>query len=404
MMMPFSLQRLLLLLLLLSVFVFGPGSLLADHIKFHKTEKTPPTSAKNKTDRDIIRYNKKLLSAYNKYQKKAAKIWGAESLKPDPNKDVTYRDDFRQRSEVDYEQGVVSVELAIASDRDNSPKEIGDKLTMAVMQTLLQGPDERSIISIAEDPTPPKSDKPPVLEGLVTMPDGSPVTAQNAEAFTRSQAHLSSMRAIVGTDGHQRIIIGTRFNLLPDHIRIRAKQFSKAIEHYAKVHRLPASLIYAIIETESMFNPYAKSPVPAFGLMQLVPGGGARDAFRFLYDKDHVVRERYLYDPDNNIELGVAYLHILYFRYFRHIKDPVARTWASVAAYNTGAQNVLKAFSGDYNKANYVTHRSWKKHALSQINNMKPEHVYDHLHQYLPYEETRNYIKKIRDRMSKYET
>jgi membrane-bound lytic murein transglycosylase C len=153
-----------------------------------------------------------------------------------------------------------------------------------------------------------------------------------------------------------------------------------------------------------MFNPWAKSPAPAFGLMQLMPGGGARDAFRFLYAKDRVVHERYLYDPDNNIELGVAYLHLLYFRYFRHIKDPVARTWASVAAYNTGAQKVIEAFSGKYKKKRHASRLSWKRHALSKINSMDSENVYKHLQQFLPYEETRNYIRKVRDRMKKYQT
>ena len=138
--------------------------------------------------------------------------------------------------------------------------------------------------------------------------------------------------------------------------------------------------------------------------MQLMPGGGARDAFKFLYSKDRIVKERYLYDPDNNIELGVAYLHLLYFRYFRHIKDPFARTWDSIAAYNTGAQNVIKAFSGKYSKKRFPSRLSWKRHALTTINKMDSERVFLHLHKNLPYQETRNYIRKVRDRMGKYAT
>jgi hypothetical protein len=35
---------------------------------------------------------------------------------------------------------------------------------------------------------------------------------------------------------------------------------------------------------------------------------------------------------------------------------------------------------------------------------MKPEQVYQHLRKYLPHEETRSYIKKVRESMPKYIT
>jgi membrane-bound lytic murein transglycosylase C len=158
------------------------------------------------------------------------------------------------------------------------------------------------------------------------------------------------------------------------------------------------------METESYFNPTAKSPVPAFGLMQLVPATGARDAYKYLYSKDVVVKDTYLYNAENNIELGVAYLHILYYRYLKRIKDPTARQWATIAAYNTGVHNVVKSFSGEYTKAKYASRWSWKRQAINKINKMKPEQVYQHLRHYLPYEETRTYIKKVRDSMPKYIT
>jgi membrane-bound lytic murein transglycosylase C len=117
-----------------------------------------------------------------------------------------------------------------------------------------------------------------------------------------------------------------------------------------------------------------------------------------------VVKDTYLYNAENNIELGVAYLHILYYRYLKRIKDPAARQWATIAAYNTGVQNVVKSFSGEYTKSKYASRWSWKRHAINKINKMKPEQVYEHLRNYLPYEETRDYIKKVRENIPKYIT
>ena len=135
---------------------------------------------------------------------------------------------------------------------------------------------------------------------------------------------------------------------MPDHIKIRAQKYQSQIDVNAHQQKIPSAMILAIMETESMFNPTARSPAPAFGLMQLVPTSGARDAYQQLYNKDRIVSDRYLYVPENNIKLGAAYLHRLYYNYLSEIKDPVSRQWATIAAYNTGSGNVFRAFAGKY--------------------------------------------------------
>ena len=97
--------------------------------------------------------------------------------------------------------------------------------------------------------------------------------------------------------------------MVPDHIRKRAVVFQTDVNAQSQRQNLPPALVFAVMETESYFNPVAKSPAPAFGLMQLVPTSGAREAYRYVYNKDHVVSDTYLYDPKNNIELGSAYLN-----------------------------------------------------------------------------------------------
>jgi len=375
----------------------------AHHTADHKeNDYKPKLSQHKKTYHEILQHNKAILKAYNEFEEKSAQVWGTEAVVPSAKTSVTYRNNMQERSVVDYEQGKVKVELALSDARDS--KAVEKQLAKAVGETLQQGPDERSMIDIAKNPDAPRSNKPAVLEGLVAKADGTPLTTAEIEEFKKQKARAMLKRPIVGKDGKKRIIISTEFELVPDHIRKRAERFSDTVNEHALLRHIPTHLIYAIMENESYFNPTAKSPVPAFGLMQLVPGTGARDAYKFLYSKDIVVKDTYLYDAENNIELGVAYLHILYYRYLKRIKDPAARQWATIAAYNTGVDNVVKSFAGEYSKAKFSSRWSWKRQAINKINTMKAEQVYNHLRKYLPYKETRAYIKKVRDSMPKYIT
>lgn len=392
------------IVLILLAFYLPAGSVLANHKLHHSDDDDEKTyvSAKQQTDLDLVQYNKQILEAYDKYKEKVAQVWGDDSVVPDAKTDVIYRDQMKQRSVVDFEEGSVSVEIAINTDDVAVARNIEERLAAAIEQTILEPSDDRSIIEIAEDPEPPKSNNPPELQGLVADDDGNPLQLDGINAFKKHTSNRSKRRFIVGRDGKKRVLITTRFHLVPNHIRVRAEKFRDVVDRNAALHRIPAPVIFAIIETESMFNPRAKSPVPAFGLMQLVPNTGARDAFKYLYRKDKVVKESYLYEPKNNIELGAAYLHLLYFRHFKHIKDHDARQWATIAAYNTGAINVFRSFAGEYTRANYPSLWSWKSNALKQINSMKAEQVYEYLRQYLPAEETREYLYKVRERMEKY--
>ena len=388
-------------LLILIAFSLWIRPIEAHHSAEHQ-ESTPSVSQHKKTYHQILLQNKAILQAYKDFEEKSAQVWGTDTVVPSAKTAVTYRDNMKQRSVVDYEQGKVKVELALPPAHDAQMAE--RDLANAVEDTLLQGPDERSMIDIAKNPDAPKSNKPPVLEGLVAKEDGTPLGRAEIAEFKKQKARAMLKRPIVGKDGKKRVIISTEFQLVPNHIRKRAERFSDAVNENALMHHIPTHLIYAIMETESYFNPTAKSPVPAFGLMQLVPGTGARDAYKFLFSKDIVVKDTYLYNAENNIELGVAYLHILYYKYLKRIKDPAARQWATIAAYNTGVHNVVKSFSGEYTKAKYSSRWSWKRHAINKINKMKPEQVYQHMRKHLPYEETRSYIKKVRESMPKYIT
>lgn len=98
--------------------------------------------------------------------------------------------------------------------------------------------------------------------------------------------------------------------------------FDHLIRASAARHGVDPALVKAVIHTESAFNPNARSPVGAMGLMQLMPGT-ARD-----------MGVANAWDPAQNIEGGVKYLAWLQ-RQFSN-RDYV------IAAYNAGLGNVKK--------------------------------------------------------------
>jgi len=146
------------------------------------------------------------------------------------------------------------------------------------------------------------------------------------------------------------------------------------------------------METESSFNPRATSPIPAFGLMQVVPKTAGIDAYRHVYGEKKVVSAEFLYDELNNIMMGTAYFNLLDNRYLRDISNGESRFYCAVASYNTGVGNLAKTFTGEKNI----------RAAANVINAMEPNEVYEFLIENLPALETQNYLRKIVKRAEKY--
>jgi soluble lytic murein transglycosylase-like protein len=106
----------------------------------------------------------------------------------------------------------------------------------------------------------------------------------------------------------------------------RAAEYDSLIEAHATRHSISADLVRAVIQAESAFNPSARSPKGAMGLMQLMPATAAELG---------VVRP---YDPDENIRGGVAYLRQLLDRYDGNEE-------LALAAYNAGP-GAVQRFGG----------------------------------------------------------
>ncbi len=174
----------------------------------------------------------------------------------------------------------------------------------------------------------------------------------------------------------------------------RAHQYQSLATQESSKWSIAPSLVMAIMHTESAFRPEAKSHVPAFGLMQVVPTSAGRDVNKRIHNIDAPMKEADLYQPDFNVETGTAYLHILNSKYLKNIKNEQSRLYCMIAAYNTGAGNVARAFND--NRSTNI------REAVDKINRMTSEQVYAQLIDRLPYDETKNYLKKVSSRMDLY--
>jgi membrane-bound lytic murein transglycosylase C len=247
---------------------------------------------------------------------------------------------------------------------------------------------------LTSDSTPPPMNEDSLLIDQIRMADGRPVPKWLVKEFAIEVVDKQSPSTInvVGTDGIERLVVSISFKLVSNHIEVRAKRFQPLVIAHAQKHDLDPALIMAIIHTESVFNPRARSSTPAYGLMQLVPFTGGQEAYQAIYGKKRELTSEYLYDPQNNIELGATYFSILKNKYMRAIKDSKSRTYCAVAAYNAGASNVGRAF---------ISKKSIKK-ATPVINTLTSDQVYARLLKSLPLKESRDYVKKVFSRIDLY--
>ena len=123
--------------------------------------------------------------------------------------------------------------------------------------------------------------------------------------------------------------------------------------------RIPESLVYAVMRTESSFSPAVLSSAGAVGLMQLMPSTA-----RQVVGKNATFDPADLTRPEFNISCGVRHLKELTVQYDNSLV-------LSVAAYNAGATAVNR----------------WRK----KFGTLREDEFIENI----PYGETREYVKKV---------
>lgn len=330
-----------------------------------------------------LRLVQDLQQAQRNYQKlvdflsgKAGAQWGnREVVTPSNKRYVKYTQNYMSRAIVQFDRGLVTVETL-------DPARPEQSLKNAIVTTLLTPEDPRAV-DLYSDKSVALSGRPYLL-GLVVDQQGRAIdTPALAEGYADHLLRTARQTRMVDTEQGSKRVHYVQITMVRDYENRQAQRYAASVDKHAKQYGVSKSLIYAVMKTESSFNPFAVSSAPAYGLMQLVPETGGRDAYQMVKGYAHTPSKEYLFDPDNNIELGTAYLNILEQRYLARIEHPLTREYCTIAAYNGGAGNVFNMFSKDRAKAPDV------------INSLPPAEVYRRLRDEHPRDETRRYLVKV---------
>lgn len=136
-------------------------------------------------------------------------------------------------------------------------------------------------------------------------------------------------------------------------------KYSNLVYNYSRQYNIDSMLVFAVIKAESNFNQNAVSKKGAVGLMQITPKTG--EYISNLID-DKTYKNEKLFDPEFNIKYGCFYLKRMINQYDGNIE-------LALMAYNAGSTNVnrwIEMLGRDF-----------------EVN-------------LIPFNETKNYVKKIK--------
>jgi len=259
-------------------------------------------------------------------------------------------------------------------------------------------PDDPGAVDLFSDKEIILTGQPYLQELVVDQNDAVLKSRADVERYADYLVANQLQHRSIDADGVSKNVLYVQMRMVNAHLDKRAVQYAATVRAHSENTKVSRSLIYAVIKTESSFNPYAVSGAPAYGMMQLVPSSGGREAYRKAKGEDVMPSKEYLFDAGNNIELGATYLGVLLNDSpLRAIRNPVSREYCAIAAYNTGPSNVFRAFS-------QLSGRARQEDALDKINSMRPDQVFDALRRNLPYEETRSYVVKVTEAKKRYAT
>ncbi|EEX95255.1 membrane-bound lytic murein transglycosylase C [Vibrio orientalis CIP 102891 = ATCC 33934] len=309
----------------------------------------------------------------NSFSGNIEKRWGRSEIKfAGKSNYVKYIDNYLSRSEVNFDKGLITIETVSPTD----PKQ---HLKNAIITTLLT-PDDPANVDLFSSKEITLEGQPFLYRQVVDQ-DKKPIQwSWRANRF--ADYLIANKLKVKDVDFKKAYYV--EIPMVEEQFEIRSYKYADIVQRASSKYDIPEDLIYAIIKTESSFNPYAVSWANAYGLMQVVPKTAGKDVFKLVKKKSGQPTPEYLFNPENNIDTGTAYFYILKNRYLKDVRHPTSLEYSMISAYNGGTGGVLNTFN-----------RNDRKRAMRDLNALQPNQVYWALTKKHPNAEARRYLEKV---------
>ncbi len=340
---------------------------------FYEKEAKEMANFYSEQDSLFIQYKKDIENMWKTYKESTPKTW------------VSYTKGFEGRSEVDFEKGKVQVE-AVVDPKEDKSKEKAKAIVKEQLKSILQEKDDTGKA---------------ILEGQVEVPDNKDqvIDEKNLDKVAEAIVENAKTEEVKGDDGKLRTVYKIDLDLIPNQVKKRASHYLPTVFKSCERFKIDVPLALAIIETESSFNPKAYNRHGnAYGLMQIVPKYAGATMNKELHKSSKPPTSKQLFDADFNAEMGIGYLSWIANKKWPKVQNKRNLYYAVTCSFNGGWGTIYKAMTGKMNK---IGQKKWDK-MMNDLNEMDSEKLYKKLIKDVPWEETRNYLVKVRKRMDSY--
>ncbi len=337
-------------------------------------------------NKEFKQYLKIYREEFRKYKEKILKEWDKAEVS-DRHKFVFYKDGFKTKEIINYEKGYIEISTITEASPEKAKLKLKKELVSLLLMkkneafqkdTLLRNVEKR--VTKLKFVKTGKIEPEPMISDIIL----NKKLPSKQEVMKFVNKAMKKNKIVVKKTKKGKRVYTIKIPFPKDLVVKKAKKYKPYVRDYTRRYKIEPALVYAIIHTESSYNPLAQSPIPAYGLMQIVPQTAGKDASRIVYGRPVLLAPSYLFNSKNNIQIGTAYVYLLYYNYLKGIKNPKVRMYCAISAYNGGIGRVFKVLTG--------TTRI--KKAIKKINQMSEEEIYRILITRMP-EETKNYLRRV---------
>jgi membrane-bound lytic murein transglycosylase C len=329
-------------------------------------------SYRAKTDKSYAKDNTALNTLQGNYRHQVSRLWGDSNSAFSSNyRYIKYTNDYRSRAIIDFKQGNVRVETLEQQHSQQYLKQVIEYTLLAPEQPLYTGFYTSDAAEIKGTP---------FLYQQVYDNDGKAMQ-WHWRASRYANYLIKHKRKQVSINGIT--VNSVTFALTSKHTKVRMQRYQAQIKQAAQRYNIDRNIVTAMIQVDSLFNPYALNSNGRIGLMQISSSIG-QDVFHQQKKYPFKPQPNWLFNNTNNLDIGISYLNLLDKQYLNEIRNPKSRYYAMLASYIAGPQHMLQTFS----KKN-------KKEAFTIINGLSSYEVYQSFTNAQSRAEIKSYVSSV---------